>query len=111
MRAAPADDDAEIVGAGERRPRPHGEFAERQVRPVVHAVDGRHREFLEQALAHHHAAAGDVLLGGLEDEMHGAVEIAGLGEVARRAEQHGGVAVVTAAVEFAGNAGAVRERR
>ena len=90
-------------------PGAHGEFAERQVRPIVHAVDGLHREFLEQAFSYHHAAAGDVLLGGLKDEMHGAVEIAGLGEVARGAEQHGGVAIVTAAVEFAGNAGAVRE--
>src|ERR1700733_12947969 len=35
--------------------------------------------------------------------MHGAVEIAGLGEVARGAEQHGGVAVMAATVEAARN--------
>ena len=47
------------------------------------------------------AAAADGLLGGLEDDVDGAGEIAGLGEVARRAEQHGGVAVMAAGVHHA----------
>src|SRR6185369_9958357 len=47
--------------------------------------------------------AAEAFLGGLEDEMHGAVEIFGLGQIARGTEQHGGVAVMAAAVEAAGN--------
>src|SRR5882757_5447032 len=35
--------------------------------------------------------------------MHGAVEIPGFGEIARGPEQHGGVAIMSAAVEAAGN--------
>jgi hypothetical protein len=49
------------------------------------------------------ARTAEAFLGGLEDEVHGAVEVAGLGEIARGAEQDGGVAVVTAAVEAAGD--------
>ena len=47
-------------------------------------------------------AAAAAFLGRLEDEVGGAVEVARLGEVARRAEQHGGVAVVAAGVHAAG---------
>ncbi len=68
----------------------------------MHAVDRLDREFLEQPLLDHDAAAALVLLGGLEDEVHGAVEIARLGEILGRAEQHRGVAVVAAGVHAAG---------
>ena len=38
-------------------------------RPVVHAVDGAHREALEEPFLDHHPAAAFVLLGRLEDEV------------------------------------------
>jgi hypothetical protein len=80
----------------------------RQLRPVVQGVDLVHREAVEQALADHHAPAAAVLLGGLEDHVHGAVEVARLGEVARRAEQHRRVSVVPAGVHAAGMPRGVR---
>src|SRR5262245_39663153 len=80
--------EAELVGAGEGRSRPHAELAARQVRPIVHAVDCSHGELLKQPVTYHHASTSDIFLRGLEDEMHGPVEVARLGEIARRAEQH-----------------------
>ena len=65
-------------------PAPHGELAGRKIGPVVHAVDGGHRKHLEQSFAHHHARAGNIFLGRLEDEVHGPVEIARLRKIARR---------------------------
>jgi hypothetical protein len=52
------------------------------------------REALEQLVVEHGLGAAQTLLGRLEDEMHGAVEVARLGQVARRARQHGRVPVV-----------------
>ena len=46
-------------------------------------------------------AAGAALLRRLENHHRGAGEIARLGEIARRAEQHGGVAIVAAGVHLA----------
>ena len=76
---------------------------DRQAGRVVHAIDGVDREPLEQPLLDHRPAAAEPLLRGLEDEMHVAAEIAVLGEIARRAEQHRGMAVVAAGVHLAGN--------
>ena len=71
-------------------------LSRRQAGPVVHGVDLVGGKTLEQALLHHDLPAAAAFLRGLEDHVGGAVEIARLGEVARRAEQHGGVAVVAA---------------
>ncbi len=68
----------------------------------MHAEHGLDRELVEQPLLHHDASAALVLLGGLEDEMHDAVEIARLGEIFGGAEQHGRVAVMAAGVHLAG---------
>ncbi len=77
-----------------------------QVGRVVQAIELVAGEFLEQAVLDHGAGAAEAFLGRLEDQMHGAVEVAGFGEVARGAEQHRGVAVMAAAVEAAGDGGA-----
>ena len=69
----------------------------------MHAVDFLDAETVHQAVLDHGLAAGAALLGRLEDHHRGAVEVAGLGEVARGAEQHGGVAVVAAGVHLAGH--------
>ena len=74
-----------------------------EVRRVVQAVNFVAGEFLEQSVLDHGARAAEAFLGRLEDEVHRAVEIAGFGEIARGAEQDGGVAVMAAAVKAAGN--------
>src|SRR6202163_1175619 len=74
-----------------------------QIGRVVEPVDLVAGKFLEQPVLDHGAGAAEAFFGRLEDEMHGAVEIPGLREVTRGAEQHGGVAVMAAAVEAAGN--------
>ncbi len=71
--------------------------------------NGVRRKPPEQPLLDHHLAAARHLLGGLEDEMHGAVEPARRGQVARGAEQHRGVPIVTASVHAPLIVGAVCE--
>ena len=68
----------------------------------MHAVDLLDAEALHQAVLDHRLAAAAAFLGRLEDDDRGAVEIARLGEVARGAEQHRGVAVMAAGVHLAG---------
>ena len=58
-------------------------------------------EALHQPVLHHGLATGAALLGGLEDDDSGAGEIACLREVARRAQQHRGMAVMTAGMHLA----------
>ena len=87
---------AAISGPGRKRKLP-----DRQAGIIVHAVDFLDAEALHQAVLHHGLAAGAALLGRLEDHDRGAGEIARLGEVARRAQQHRGVAVMAAGVHLA----------
>ena len=68
------------------------------------------RERLEQAFFHHDPAAALVLLGRLEYEVDRALEVARLGEIAGRAQQHGRMPVVAARVHHVGVDGTVRER-
>ena len=70
--------------------------------PVVHAEHRVHRELLEQAVLDHLARAAAAFFGRLEDQVHGAVEIAVLRQVLGRAQQHRGMAVVAAGVHLAG---------
>src|SRR5438105_3227623 len=74
-----------------------------EVGRIVQPIDLVAWEFLEQPLLDHGPGAAKAFLGRLKDEMYGTFEIPGLREVARRAEQHGGMAVMAAAVEAAGN--------
>ena len=85
-----------IIGPGRMANLPTG-------RPgrVVHAEDAVAGEAVEQAVLDHRLGAAAALLGRLEDEMHGAVEVARLGEVAGGAQQHRGVAVVAAGMHAA----------
>jgi hypothetical protein len=64
----------------------------------VQRVDRLAGEPVEQALLHHLPCAAAAFFGRLEDEGDGAVEIAHACKVARCAEQHGRVAVVSARV-------------
>jgi hypothetical protein len=110
VRALAGDANVEEGAARHHRTGAHRELPQRQARPVVHAENGIARKFLEQAVLDHGLGAAQALLGRLEDEMHAAVEVARLGQVARRAEQHGGVPVVAAGVHLPRARGTVRER-
>mgnify|MGYP002621741539 CR=1 FL=1 len=101
MRALALHGDLENVEGGHHRPGPHGHLADIEAWPVVHAIDLLDREFLEQPVLDHDAAAAFILLRRLEDEIDRAVEILRLGEVLGGAQQHGGVAVMAAGMHLA----------
>jgi hypothetical protein len=109
--AAPAHRDADFVGRGHDRAGAHRELARRQARPVVQPVDLVHREALEEALLHHDIRAAAAFLGRLENDVRRAVIVAGLGEIAGGAEQHGRMAVVAAGVHAPLVARAMRDVR
>ena len=96
VAAMPGDVDRELVGRRHDRAGPDGELADRQARHVVHAVDLLDAEALDQPVLDHRLAAAAAFLGRLEDDHRRAVEIPRLGEIARRAEEHRGVAVMAA---------------
>ncbi len=75
----------------------------------MHAVDLVDAKARHQPVLDHGLAAGAALLGRLEDHHRGTGEIARLGQIARGAEQHGGVAVMAAGVHFAGARRFVRQ--
>ena len=70
--------------------------------PVVHAKNCIHREAGEQAFLHHLARTAAALFGGLEDQVDRAVEVAVFGQILRRRQKHGRVAVMPAGVHLAG---------
>src|SRR6266404_3394260 len=74
-----------------------------QIGRIVQPVNLVAWKFFEQAVLDHGTRAAEAFFGRLEDEMHGAIEIPGLRKIARGAEQHGGMAVMAAAMEAAGN--------
>ena len=96
--------EAASIGPGRTAKSPTGE-----ARHVVQAVDLLDAEALHQPVLDHLAAAAAAFLGRLEDDDGGAVEVPGLGEVLRGAEQHRGVAVVAAGVHRAGGGRGVGE--
>ncbi len=102
MAAAPDDAHLDRVARCHQRTRAKAEGADRHTGMIVQPDDRLARKALEQAIGGHalRAAVGAGFLGGLEDQMHGAVEVARVRELLRRAEQNGGVAVVTACVHL-----------
>src|SRR4029450_804120 len=109
MRPLAGDRDVEKGAAGHHRPGTDLEFPDREARPVVHAEDDLARELVEQAVIDHRLGAALAFLSRLKDEMHGAVEIAALREIARRAEQHRRVPVMAAGMHAPLMLRAVRE--
>lgn len=68
----------------------------------MHAKHRLHGELLEQSVVDHLASAATALLGGLEDGVDRALEaVAMCGQILRRRQQHGRVAVVTAGMHLA----------
>ena len=104
------DHDVPAVARRHRRAGAKAELVHRHARHVVDAEHGITGKAVEQAVLHHGARAGvAAFLGRLEDEHHGAVEVAVRGQVLRRAQQHGGVPVMAAAVHAAADGEPVRE--
>ncbi len=101
MRALALDLDHQFVHRRHQRSRTDREAAERNAGNVVHAVDLIDGETIHQAILDHRRRTGTALFRGLEDHHRITGEIAGLGEIARRAEQHRGVAIVTAGMHLA----------
>ncbi len=102
VAAATDDLDRELVGRGEDRARTDAEGADRHARHVVHAVDLVDGKSLHHAVVQHRLAAGAAFFGGLEDHDSGAVEVARLGEITGRAEEHCRMAVMAARMHDAG---------
>ena len=107
MAARSGHPDGELGGRRHDRARPYRELADRQARHVVHAEDAVDAEALHHAFLDHLVAAAAAFLGRLEDDRHRAREVPRLGEIFRRTQQHGGVAVMAAGVHLAGNRGCV----
>ena len=80
------------------RPGAHADASGGQLRPVVQAIDLLDAVPLQHALVDHHLRPAQRLLGGLEDEHGGPGEIGIGGQIARRPQQHGGMAVMPAGV-------------
>ena len=117
MPAGAVEGHGEAVRRRQRGPRPGGELPRRNGGLVVQPVDGVAGEAVEQAIIEHGLGTAAPLFGGLEDQVHGAGEIAVFCKPARRAQQHGGVAVMAAGMHQAGvprgvgNAGRLRDRQ
>ena len=101
MAAFAVDRDGELGGRRHDRSGPRRELADRQARNVVQAEHFFDAEALHHAVLDHLVAAAAAFFGRLEDDRDRAGEIACLGEILRRAEQHGGVAVMAAGVHDA----------
>ena len=101
--------DRNVIGRGHDRTWADGEFADRQAWEIMHAVDLINGKTGDQPVLHHGLGAGAALLRRLEDHHRGAGEIARLGEVFGRSQQHRGVAVVAAGVHLAGHRRLVRQ--
>jgi hypothetical protein len=109
MPAAAVDGDVRRVAGGHEGPAAEAEIAGRHARVVVQAEDGVARKALEQAVFDHalRATAQPGFFGRLEHQVHRAAEVARARQLLRRAQQHGGVAVVAAGMHHAGVAAGV----
>ena len=103
------DGDVEECAAGVAHALAGGDLADRQAGRVVQAIDAVARETREQAIPQHRLRPAQALLGGLEDEVDGAVEGPGFRQVLSRAQQHRGVAVMAAGMHQAGVLAGVRQ--
>ena len=99
------DRDGDARAGRHHRPVMHRDGARIEPRPVVEAEDALHREAVEQAVREHGARPAAALLGGLEDEMHGARPARIARQQGGGAEQGGGVAVMPAGMHHAGFGG------
>src|ERR1700761_6613025 len=102
MRPLAGDLNVEKCPTGGTRARSGDELADRQPGTVVHAVDEVARETFEQPVPQHLQRAANTFLSRLENEVHRAVEVAGLRKILRRTQQHGGVTVMATGMHTPG---------
>src|ERR1700753_1625488 len=101
MASETLDPDLDVVRCRHDRTGPYGERADRKSWTVMHAVDLLDAKTIHQAVLDHRVGAGTALFRGLEDHHGIAGKIAGLGQVARRAQQYRSVTVVAAGMHLA----------
>ena len=111
VAALAGDADVPAVGRREQRAGLGDDVAERHAGLVVDGEDRVAGEFLEQPVLDHLARAAAAFLGRLEDEVHGALEVALLAQHLGGAQQHRGVAVMAAGMHAAGILRAVLRNR
>jgi hypothetical protein len=76
--------------------------AQRHIGRIVLGVHLRAGKALEQTVFDHGARARVTLFAGLENQTSGATKLARLDQIAGRAQQHGGVAIVPAGMHQTG---------
>ena len=76
--------------------------AQRHIGGIVLGIHLRTGEAVEQTIFDHRAGTGVALFTGLKNQTRGATKLPRLDQIARRADQHGGVPVVPASVHQAG---------
>ena len=81
-------------------PRLHQNLAHGIAWHVVQAEHRIDREAVKDPLFDHAQRAADVFFRGLENQMHGAVEIAVGREIEGQSQQHGGMSVMATAMKF-----------
>ena len=109
MRADAFDVNRDEIRRRHHRPLGQAEFADRHAGGIVHAVEFVDGKTADHAVIEHRLGASAAFLGRLENDDSSAVEIAGLGEVACRAQKHRGVAVMAAGVHLAWHRRLVRQ--
>src|SRR5690606_2758421 len=87
-----------LIGSGHHGPGIHADDARRQAWPVMQGVHRVAMKSLEEAVVEHGLSTAQPLFGRLENQDDPPIEVAGLGQVARSAQENGCVAVVTAGV-------------
>ncbi|MCY1226332.1 hypothetical protein D9M72_385590 [compost metagenome] len=109
MATAPRHADGDGVGGRHERAGQEAELAGRMPRHVVQREHRIAREQPEQAVLDHLARAAHAFLGRLEDNVQRAPEGLVRGQVARRGQQHGSVAVMAAGVHLAVDLAGIRQ--
>ncbi|MNT40027.1 hypothetical protein D3C72_1763190 [compost metagenome] len=94
MAAFSSHIDLDAVGRRHHCPRVDANRALAHGRPVVHGIDGFHRELLKQPVLDHFTRARVAFFSRLEDEHGAAIEITGFSQIARSAHQHGSMAIM-----------------
>ena len=102
MPADAAEGNAPAIGRRQHRADAACERPDRHARGVVQAVNGVTWEAIEQPIRQHRQCAAAAFFGRLKNQVQRAAEIGMLGQVFRRAQQHGGVPVMAAGVHLAG---------
>ena len=96
------DLDGKLIRGGKERTGPYGKRSNGTTGPIVHAVDFVNLPAVHHAIGAHLAATAAALFGGLKNDHHGAVEIAGFGQIFGRAQQHRGMAIMATGMHRAG---------